>query len=158
MLALGSPPGHRPGAVDHPGGREAGGGQGTPTCLAPLWSGWLRPLLRGPHAAALCRLHSAPGFLGPEVTPSPPPHPISIYKIPVQPHARRWCLQPLPKTLVNPHPFTNTDLRGPTLVPPDPGSPASGCPPVALPLSVLMVPSCPLPPIPALCSPRGSGF
>lgn len=71
VLALRSPPGHRPGAVDHPGGCEAGGGQGPPAPLAPLWSGRLHPLLRGPHAAALCRLHSAPGFLGPEATPPP---------------------------------------------------------------------------------------
>lgn len=84
MLALGSPPGHCPGAVDHPGGREAGWGQAPPAPLAPLWPGRLHPLLRGLHAAALCRLHSAPGFLEPEVTPPTPPCPVSIYKTPVQ--------------------------------------------------------------------------
>lgn len=65
MLALGSPPGHRPGAADHTGGCDPGWGRGSSPRPAILWSGWLPPLLRGLHAAALCRLHVAPGLLGP---------------------------------------------------------------------------------------------
>lgn len=53
------------------------------------------------------------------------------------------------KDTSEPPPLRNTDLRGPTLVPPDPGPAASGPPPVAPPLSALTVPSslslpCPL--------------
>ena len=60
-----------PRAVSHPGGCEAGGGSSHLAPLAPLWSGWLHPLPRGPDAAALCHLQLAPGFLGAGVTPLP---------------------------------------------------------------------------------------
>lgn len=61
------------------------------------------------------------------------------------------------KDTSEPLPLTNTDLRGPTLVYPDPGPPASGHPPIAPSLpSPLSADGAFIPPDPALCSLRGS--
>lgn len=98
VLALGSPPGHRPGAADRTGGCGPGWGQGPSRRAAPLWSGRLPPLLRGLHAAALCRLRSAPGLLG----ATPPLLPPSIYKTPVEPVPTGGAFSPT-KDTSSPH-------------------------------------------------------
>lgn len=83
---------------------------------------------------------------------------LSIYKTPVQPLSPPVVTSGPTKDTSEPLPLINTDLRGSTLVPPDPELPASGCPPVALPLapplSVQMAPSGPLPALPS-ASPEG---
>lgn len=99
-------------------------GSSHPTPLAPLRSRWLHPLLRGPviytRLLASQDLESLPSLLPCLIstqTPMLPPSPAVVPSAPTK------------NTSEPPH-LISTDLRSPTLVPPDPGPPTAGCPPV----------------------------